>query len=90
MAVAAHVELPPSATIPHLARPSADELAVGYEVPNDDAPNDSWVARYRTGTLAPLGAPSKGAQPASSDAERTLPAEIPLPDRYSHAVFADR
>ncbi len=90
MGVAAHATLPRSATIPNLTVSNDREIVVAYEVPRQNEPNETWITRYDAATLETIGTPAKGAPPAVVNLERALPPEIPLPDKFTYPVFADR
>ncbi len=90
MGVAAHTTLPSSATIPTLTVSNEREIVVTYEVPRQNEPNETWIARYDAATLEPIEAPARGVPPEIASPERALPPDIPLPDASTYPVFADR
>jgi hypothetical protein len=90
MGVAAHAALPGSATMPNVSASNEGEIVVAYEVSRANEPNETWLARYDGATLEAIGAPTPGAPPSEVAPERRLPPEIPLADKFTHPVFADR
>lgn len=90
MGVVAHAALPGSATIPNVLASNGGEIVVAYEIPRANEPNETWLARYDGPTLEAIGAPTQGAPPSELAPEQQLPPEIPLVDKFTHPVFADR
>jgi hypothetical protein len=89
MRLVAHTELPRSATTPNLMLPDSHQIRVGYELPHGSEPNESWTANYAAATLELAGPPQLGA-PLPTVSAGPIPPEIPVPDKFTYPVFADR